>query len=74
MARISIDGKKYEVVETLSFHHVGMPAKAVKYDSSPTGERIAVKQGGKWGFWAVEDRLQKRSQFEGMNDEEQKRI
>ncbi len=55
--KIEIEGKKYEVVETLPYHQVGMSAKAVKDDTSVSGERIAVKQGGKWRFWKEADRL-----------------
>ncbi len=57
MAKIDIGGKKYEVVETLSFYQVGLHAKVVKDETSPTGERIAVKQAGRWQFWAAKDRL-----------------
>ncbi len=60
MAKISINGKKYTVVETLPFHQIGLPAKAVKDSSSATGERIAVKDGGKWRFWSAGDMLMRR--------------
>lgn len=52
---IIIDGKKYKVNETLGFQQVGLPAKAVQTES---GERIAVKRGGRREWWSVQDRTQ----------------
>ena len=52
---ITIEGKKYEVNETLGWQQVGLPAKAVQTES---GERIAVKRGMKWVWWTVENRTQ----------------
>jgi len=54
---IKINGKKYKVIETLPYHNAGMPAKVVKDEASKTGERVAVKQGGKWRFWTPADKL-----------------
>jgi hypothetical protein len=36
MANIVVDGQKYEVIETLPYHSVGMPAKVVKDETSNT--------------------------------------
>lgn len=66
MAKITIDGQKYEVVETLPYHGVGMPAKVVKDETSDTGERVAVKRGGIWRFWTAQDRLRLGSHIMGM--------
>lgn len=42
---IKIDGVSYKVIETLSYHGIGMPVKVLKYNDT---ERIAVKRNGKW--------------------------
>ena len=57
MSTINIYGIKYEVIEVLSPHGVGMPARAV---ATKTGERIAVKEHGVWRFWTYKDRLRRR--------------
>lgn len=57
MATIEIEGKKYKVIETLPYHGAGKPAKIVEDKTSETGERMVVKQGGKWRFWTAQDRL-----------------
>lgn len=45
---ILIDGKKYKVTEDLGFvQSRGALAKAVQ---TSTGERIALKRGGRWEF------------------------
>ena len=49
---IEIEGKTYKVIETLKAH--GHHAKVVATES---GERTAVKRGGRWTFWTPEDRL-----------------
>lgn len=54
MATIKVDGVSYKVTETLGYHQVGMPAKFVQ---TPDGERVAVKRGGVWTWWAVQDRV-----------------
>ncbi len=54
MASIKIDGKNYTVVETLSYTSAGRIAKVVK---NKGGEKVAVKESGKWRFWTAEDRL-----------------
>jgi len=53
MATIVVDGTKYTVTENLGYQ-AGYCARAV---TTPTGERIAVKRGGLWTWWAAEDRL-----------------
>ena len=58
--KITIDGKEYKVIETLPYHNVGKPAKVVEDKTSETGERVAVKEGGRWRFWTVADRLGRR--------------
>ena len=54
MSTIDVEGEKYKVTETLSYHQAGMPAKFVE---TPDGERVAVKRGGVWAWWTAEDRL-----------------
>ena len=49
-----VEGESYEVVESFGYHQFGAPAKMVKTDS---GEKVAVRQAGKWKFWTTEDRL-----------------
>ncbi len=53
MAKIKVEGKVYKVTENLGYQG-GHYAKAVKTE---TGERIAVKRGGVWTWWTVQDRL-----------------
>ena len=57
MAYIKIYGQRYKVLETLPYHGVGKPTKVVHCPNTPGGERVAVKEYGKWRFWTVEDRL-----------------
>ena len=57
MKNIIIDNKEYCVIEKLPYHGIGKPAVIVE---TKTGERVAVKQSGKWRFWTIEDRLGKR--------------
>lgn len=54
MAMIEIEGKKYKVIETLPYHQAGHQAKAVQTEG---GEKIAVKRGGRWTWWRIEDRM-----------------
>ena len=54
MATIEVEGKKYQVVETLSPHAVGMRAKFV---GTPDGERVAIFRSGRWEWWTMKDRL-----------------
>ncbi len=54
MAKITIDGKEYRVLETLPFHGIGKPTKAVIVDGY---ERIAVKEHGTWRLWGPSDRI-----------------
>ena len=56
MAMIEIEGKKYKVVETLPYHGAGRLTKVI---DTPDGEKIVVKDYGKWRFWIVDDRLGK---------------
>lgn len=53
MAKIEVDGVEYKVTEHLGFQ-AGFPAKAV---ATKEGEKVAVKENGKWRFWSVGDRL-----------------
>jgi len=58
MSTIEVDGKKYTVTETFSTVQMGLPAKMVKDETvKPFGERVAVKQSGKWRWWTGMDRL-----------------
>lgn len=54
---ITIDGKKYKVVEDLGFNHsAGCYAKLVQ---TPDGEKVAVSplgRRGHWRFWTAADR------------------
>ena len=50
---IEIDGKKYKVTENLGFQG-GYQAKYIEDNGK---ERVAVKRGGVWTWWTVEDRL-----------------
>ena len=52
--KITISGKKYLITEKLPYHGCGCLSVVVE---TKTGERIAVKQGGVWRFWTVQDRL-----------------
>ena len=54
MAKIEIDGKKYDIVETLNYQAAGRVAKVVK---NKDGEKVAVLEGVKWRFWTAKDRL-----------------
>lgn len=54
---ITVDGKKYEVVEDLGYQG-GHSAKIVVTDE---GEKTAVKDGYRWRFWTVADRLSGRA-------------
>ena len=65
MATIEVEGKKYNVTETLPYCQAGMPAKFVE---TPDGERVAVKRGGVWTWWTAQDRLQPRGQCVGMSN------
>jgi len=65
MATIEVYGQKYKVTETLPYCQAGMPAKFVE---TPDGERVAVKRGGIWTWWTVEDRLRPRSRCIGMSN------
>lgn len=67
MATIKVDGKSYFVIESLPYCQAGMPAKFVSTDS---GERVAVKRGGKWEWWTARDRLGLRGQVVGMSGEQ----
>ena len=51
---ITIEGKKYKVVETLPYHCAGIQAKIVKDGDK---ERTAVKDNGLWRWWTTRDRL-----------------
>lgn len=53
MSKIIIDGTAYKVTESLGFQG-GVLAKFVE---TPYGEQVAVKRGGKWTWWTVQDRL-----------------
>jgi hypothetical protein len=53
MTPISVNGKTYKVTENLGFQG-GHYALAVETE---TGERIAVKRGGAWTWWTVQDRM-----------------
>lgn len=52
---ITVDGKRYKVVEDMGFNHsTGTYAKVVKAED---GERVAVRPpGGVWRFWEAKDR------------------
>ena len=52
---ITVDGVRYKSIETLPFCGVGLPAKML---STPEGERVAVKRGGRWVWWKAQDKLQ----------------
>jgi hypothetical protein len=56
---ITIDGKKYKVVESLGYNHsAGCYAKLVQTDD---GEKMAVShmaRGGRWRFWTAADRTE----------------
>ncbi len=54
MAKIKVEGREYKVTENLGYQG-GFYAKTVKTE---TGERVAVKRGGVWTWWTVQDRLQ----------------
>ena len=55
MAKIQIQGQKYKVIESLGFvHSAGCYAKLVEDGER---ERMAVKRGGSWQFWTVQDRV-----------------
>jgi len=62
---ITVDGKKYRVTENLGFQG-GYYAKVVATD---TGERVAVKRGGQWTWWKVQDRLRPGGQYVGQTPE-----
>ena len=55
MAKIEIEGKKYKVVENLSFHNMGMQSKVVEIELDR--EQVVIKKNGKWRFWTTKDRL-----------------
>ncbi len=59
--RITVEGKKYRVVENLGFiHSCGLYGKVcipVDIFSAHEGERIAVKEFGKWRWWTAQDRV-----------------
>ncbi len=55
MAKIEIEGKKYKVVENLSFHNIGMQSKVVEIELDR--EQVVIKKNGKWRFWTTKDRL-----------------
>jgi len=57
MAKISVGGKQYEVLDNLGFQHsAGVYAKEV---STPDGTRMAVRDHGQktWRFWGMQDML-----------------
>ena len=55
MKEIEVAGIKYEIVSNLGYQHSsGVYAKMVQ---TPTGEKMVVKEFGKWRFWTVEDRI-----------------
>lgn len=54
---IIVEGKEYEVIETLPYHGIGRPAKIIKDPTSETGKRVVIKQDGKWRFWVEKDRI-----------------
>lgn len=59
MSKIIIDGTAYKVTESLGFQG-GLLAKFVE---TPCGEQVAVKRGGKWTWWTVQDRLEHNSRL-----------
>ena len=63
MAKIEVEGKSYKVTENLGYQ-AGHYAKAVETE---TGERIAVKRGGGWTWWTVQDRLRGGGPCVGMS-------
>ena len=66
MKLILIEGKTYQVIESLGYQiGVGLQARVVKTDQ---GERIAVKRKRGWTWWTVEDRLQPRGKLIGQGD------
>ena len=61
MATIEVEGRAYKVTENLGFQG-GYNAKAVETEA---GERIAVKRGGRWGWWRVSDRVRPARKITG---------
>jgi len=58
MLQVEINGKRYEIVDSLGFNHsCGMYAKVVK---TKKGEKVIVKHCGTWKFWGIKDRLGKK--------------
>jgi len=52
---VTIDGKKYKVIENMGYNHsIG---KYVKMVDDNRKERMAVKSGKEWRFWTAENRL-----------------
>ena len=60
MKTIEVNGKKYTVKETFSSRvsHLGLLTKIVKDETiEPSGENVAVKDGGIWRWWTLQDKL-----------------
>lgn len=52
--KITVDGKKYKVIETIPYQQLGRRAKWVETEN---GDKVAVYQNYQWRWWTVEDRL-----------------
>ena len=56
MAKITVEGGDYRVIESLGYQHsAGVYAKQVQTEDGP---RMAVKhRGGRWRWWTTLDRV-----------------